>query len=310
LRRTARAGNDYPSRIDYLGKKERPAMLARLMKIPSRLNEALYSLEQIRHLKDLIVFSQTKQLQLQHPNPLNRFGRKCFSQGDEDGITLEILRRLGGLRDGVFAEFGVGDGMENNTLVLASLGWKGFWVGGEKLRFTVVDKNPVTFCYLQAWITLDNITALTRRGLRAISAESVDVVSLDLDGNDIYFVERLLTDGIRPKLFIVEYNAKFPPPIAFQIAYDPQHTWKQDDYFGASLASLAELFARFSYRLICCSSQTGANAFFVDDAHAGVFADVPTDIGRIYAEPRYYVPNRYGHPPSTRTVEAIINGRR
>lgn len=284
--------------------------LARLKEIRSRLREILHSPEQIRHLKDLILFSQTKQLQLQHPNPLNRFGRKCFSQGDEDGITLEILRRLGRLEDGVFAEFGVGDGMENNTLVLAALGWKGFWVGGEKLRFTVVEKNPASFCYLQEWITLENITALTHRGLRAISVNALDVVSLDLDGNDIYFVERLLTDGIRPKLFIVEYNAKFPPPIAFQIAYDPQHAWKGDDYFGASLASLAELFARFSYRLICCNSQTGANAFFVDDAHADVFADVPTDIGRIYVEPRYFVPNRYGNPQSTRTIETIINGRR
>ena len=223
---------------------------------------------------------------------------------------MEILRRLGNLEDGVFAEFGVGDGMENNTLVLASLGWKGFWVGGEKLRFTVEERNPARFFYLQEWITLDNITALAQRGLRAISANAVDVVSLDLDGNDIYFVERLLTDGIRPKLFIVEYNAKFPPPIAFQIAYDPQHAWQEDDYFGASLASFAELFGRFSYRLICCNSQTGANAFFVDDAHAGVFADVPTDIGRIYAEPRYFLPNRYGHPRSPRTVETIINRRR
>jgi hypothetical protein len=200
--------------------------------------------------------------------------------------------------------------MENNTLVLAALGWKGFWVGGEKLRFTVEERNPAAFCYLQEWVTLENITALAQRGLRTIGANAPDVVSLDLDGNDIYFAEKILADGIRPKLFIVEYNAKFPPPIAFQIAYDPQHTWKRDDYFGASLFSLAELFARFSYRLVCCNSHTGANAFFVNDAYAGVFADVPTDIGRIYVEPRYVLFNRFGHPPSTRTVETIINGRR
>jgi hypothetical protein len=283
--------------------------LAKVMQIPSKLREILYAPEQIRQLKDLILLSQTKQLQLQHPNPLNGFGRKCSSQGDEDGITLEILRRLGRLKGGVFAEFGVEGGIENNTLVLAALGWKGFWVGGEELRFTVVEKNPAHFCYLQEWITLENVTALTRRGLGVIGANEPDVVSLDLDGNDIYFLERLLTDGIRPKLFIVEYNAKFPPPIAFQIAYDPQHRWKRDDYFGASLASLTDLFARFSYRLVCCNSQTGANAFFVDDTYTDVFADVPTDIDRIYVEPRYYLHNRYGHPVSTRTIETIINGR-
>src|SRR5690349_2755428 len=137
-------------------------------KLKTRIYEFVYSLEQIRHLKDLLLFSQTKQLQSQHPNPLNRFGRKCFSQGDEDGITLEILRRLGNLDDGVFAEFGVGEGVENNTLVLAALGWKGFWVGGEKLRFTVEERNPAHFSYQQEWVTLDNITALAQRGLRAI----------------------------------------------------------------------------------------------------------------------------------------------
>jgi hypothetical protein len=280
--------------------------LAKLKKIPSRLLEVL---SQIRDIKELILLGQTRQLQLEHPNPLNRFGRKCFSQTDEDGITLEILRRLGRLEGGVFAEFGVGDGMENNTLILAALGWKGFWVGGEALRFRVAERTPARFCHLREWITLDNVTALARRGLGAIGADQLDVVSLDLDGNDFYFLERLLTDGIRPKLYIVEYNAKFPPPVAFKIAYDPQHTWKEDDYFGASLASLRDLFARFSYRLVCCNSQTGANAFFVDEAHGGAFSDVPADIDRLYVGPRYVLPERHGYPPSARTIELIINGR-
>ena len=48
--------------------------------------------------------------------------KKCFSQTDEDGITIEILRRIGCLEKGTFAEFGPGDGMENNTLILKSLG--------------------------------------------------------------------------------------------------------------------------------------------------------------------------------------------
>jgi hypothetical protein len=38
----------------------------------------------------------------------------------------------------VSAEFGVSDGMENSTLVLAALGWSGFWVGGEQLKFPML----------------------------------------------------------------------------------------------------------------------------------------------------------------------------
>jgi hypothetical protein len=256
-------------------------------------------------LKDLILFDQSQTLRANHPNPLTRAGKRCFSGTDQDGITLEILRRIGRLEDGVFAEFGVGDGTENNTLILAALGWKGFWVGGQDLAVSY-DAGP-RFTYEKAWITAENILALSRSCLRRIDAAGVDVISLDLDGNDIYLVERLLADGIRPKVFIVEYNGKFPPPVKFQIAYDPEHVWQSDDYFGASLSSFAALFDRFDYRLVCCNSHSGSDAFFVDSALAEHFADVPTDINEIYCEPRYFLYSGYGqHKTSPRTVEKIL----
>src|SRR5437588_1011638 len=211
-------------------------------------------------LKDLILFDHSQSLKANHRNPLNRAGKKCFSATDEDGITLEILRRIGRLDDGVFAEFGVGDGTENNTLILAALGWKGFWVGGQDLA--VAFRPGPRFTYEKAWITAENILDLSRSCLRRIDATQVDVISLDLDGNDIYLVEKLLAGGIRPNLFIVEYNGKFPPPVKFQIAYDPDHVWESDDYFGASLSSYAALFARFDFRLVCCNSHSGSDAFF------------------------------------------------
>jgi hypothetical protein len=257
-------------------------------------------------LKDLILYDHSQSLKANHPNPLNRAGKKCFSATDEDGITLEILRRIGGLEDGVFAEFGVGEGTENNTLILAALGWKGFWVGGQDLA--VAYRDSARFSYEKAWITAENILALSRSGLQRIDAAALDVVSLDLDGNDIYLVEKLLAGGIRPKLFIVEYNGKFPPPVKFQIAYDPDHVWESDDYFGASLSSFAELFERFGYRLVCCNSHSGSDAFFIDGALADAFADVPTDIDRIYVEPRYFLYGGFGqHKTSPRTVAKILD---
>lgn len=48
----------------------------------------------------------------QSSNPLNKFGAKVFSQTDEDGITLEITRRIFGEAPQFFWEFGVGDGTE------------------------------------------------------------------------------------------------------------------------------------------------------------------------------------------------------
>jgi hypothetical protein len=258
----------------------------------------------VASLKDLVLLHLTTVLQTNHPNPLNKFGQKCFSQTDEDGITLEIVRRLG-LESGVFVEFGVQNGLECNTIVLGALGWKGFWVGGENLAFDHSKTNRLN--YIKDWITLKNIATHTSAGLSSLNATDIDVLSLDLDGNDIHFAEELLAGNFRPKLFIVEYNAKFMPPTKFQIKYDENHRWVGDDYFGAALINFVELFERFNYTLICCNSHTGANAFFIKNEYMCYFKDVPEDIRSIYVGPRYYMFNRYGHRLSPRVVETIFS---
>lgn len=259
----------------------------------------------IKDLRDLVIEQQAAELRAQHINPLNRHGKKCFSQTDEDGITIEILRRLGKLEAGTFAEFGVADGTENNTLILRALGWRGFWVGGSDLAFNVTLAKPV-FSYFKEWVTADNICAIAKRGLDAISAKELDVVSLDLDGNDIYFVQRLLDSGVCPILFIVEYNAKFLPPIKWRIDYSDNHMWAEDDYFGASLSSFVELFEKHGYMLICCNTHTGSNAFFIKKIFAHLFEDVPKDIHVLHSVPRYYLPTTYGHKPSLKTLANLF----
>lgn len=282
--------------------EERLNLLQQNVLTSARLQQA--TLRTLTQLKDLVLGHQTIQLQNSHKNPLNRFGNKCFSQTDEDGITLEIIRRLG-LVNGVYAEFGVGNGLENNTLALASLGWKGFWVGGEDLAFNYGSAKK--FKYIKDWITLENIASHANNGLTSIGEKDLDVISLDLDGNDIYFAEELLSKNIRPKLFLTEYNAKFIPPLRFQIEYNPQHQWTGDDYFGAALTNFVDVFGKYEYGLICCNSHTGANAFFIHKKFRHLFPEVPENIGDIYAGPRYHLYSNFGHKASAKVVETIIN---
>ena len=153
-----------------------------------------------------------------HPNPLLRYGGKVWSQNDEDGLTFEILRRIG-ITTGVFGEFGVGNGVENNTLALAALGWSGYWVGAGDLAF---DTNPgrsarPNFCYQKAWVTAASILSLHEQALALIGRSRCDLISMDLDGNDYYFVDKLLSSGVTPTVFIVEYNARFIPPAMPQV---------------------------------------------------------------------------------------------
>src|SRR5580658_11232056 len=137
-----------------------------------------------------------------HPNPLLRYGGKVYSQNDEDGITFEILRRMG-IAMGVFAEFGVGNGVENNTLALAAAGWSGLWIGANDLAF---ETNPgpshkLNFHYQKAWVTRSNVVQLFRRGLGLIERPQCDLISMDLDGKDYYFVGAVLRSGATPKIF-------------------------------------------------------------------------------------------------------------
>jgi len=127
----------------------------------------------IANLTDLVVQINNELRRDRSRNPLNDYGYKCFSQSDEDGITLEILRRIGGVDKGVFAEFGVGNGTENNTLILAAMGWRGFWVGGEKLAFDVRPPAQIGFAYIRDWVTRDNIVDHTKAGMKAIGADCI-----------------------------------------------------------------------------------------------------------------------------------------
>lgn len=256
-------------------------------------------------IRELLLAARCEARQKSHPNPLAGFGRKCFSQNDEDGITIEILRRMGCLDGGTFAEYGVGNGLENNTLILKALGWRGLWVGGERLAFEVPD-SCTSFVYSEAWVTRENITRLTQDAIARLGTGKPDVMSVDLDGNDYYYVSQLIEDGYRPKLFIVEYNSKIPPPVRWCMSYDARHRWLGDDYYGASLCSFVDMFARHSYRLVCCNAASGTNAFFVHEAYWSRFADVPVDVDALYVGPSYFTLTRHGPPASTRLVQSLF----
>ncbi len=236
-------------------------------------------------------------------NPLIQAGKKYYSQTDEDGITLEIMRRIG-LGTGVFVELGAGDGLENNTLILLMSGWKGVWLGSDSMRVTI-PPGSARLRYSDAWLTAENCVAHIARELEALPAPGIDFLSIDLDGNDYYVAQEILKSGTRPAVIVVEYNAKFPPPIRWTIKYDPEHRWMGDDYQGASLQMFADLFAQADYRLVACNI-TGVNAYFVRREFDGAFADVPADTATLFQAADYNWFVSSGHPPSPKTIERFL----
>lgn len=63
----------------------------------------------------------------QEPRRLNHYGYGLYSQADEDGILAGIFHRVG-VANKTFVEFGIGNGLENNTHAVLLDGWGGHWI--------------------------------------------------------------------------------------------------------------------------------------------------------------------------------------
>lgn len=245
----------------------------------------------------------------QNPKNLIPFGYKIHSQGDEDGIIREIFKRIG-VANRSFVEFGVGNGLENNTVSLLLEDWHGLWIEGSAVFAKAIGGHFQSLIVggrlklTHAFVTRDNIQDL----LAGIDGE-IDLLSIDIDGNDVYIFETIA--AMRPRVVVIEYNAKFPPPILFCIDYDASHAWQDDDCFGASLKYLEGAFAKQDYSLVGCTI-TGCNAFFVrKDLAQGKFEE-PFSAEKHFEPARYYLLRAFlsGHSASYKTIVSSLNARR
>ena len=243
-------------------------------------------------------------------NPFNKFGAKYFSQNEEDGLVLEIIKRLK-LESGVFLEFGVGDGLENNSIILLAKNWRGVWLSGQKIAFSDGDISSKNLIFKQCWITKDSIVPQANNALKELIQNnqnfnlSYDLISIDLDGIDIYVLKELLKAGFSPSIFILEYNPRFPASLAWSVDYSEDFVWDGSDYSGSSLAAFCDVLQPEGYFLVCCSI-TGTNSFFVKNEFRNLFSEVPSDIEKIYHGPRYYLFENHGHKVSPRTVKSFV----
>jgi hypothetical protein len=199
-------------------------------------------------------------------------GYKCYSQFDEDGIIAHISETLK-IENGSFVEFGAGNGLENNTHLLLLKGWSGLWVDGSPGNAKYIRDNiPVhtnRLAFDSSFINRNNICEVIERGLKQIGREEFDLYNMDLDGNDVYLTDEVLTRW-KPKIIVAEYNGKLPYGLRMTVDYDENGWRKGDDYFGASLS---EHIARLNgYRLVCCGL-SGVNAYFVRDDLADKFPE-------------------------------------
>jgi hypothetical protein len=216
---------------------------------------------------------------------LEQYGFSVGSQNEEDGILVEIFKRIG-TTNKEFFEFGVGAGLQNCTVYFLLAGWRGGWVEINQAKYSFIEQK---FKYYVASgklslsnkpINPENIDLIAK--LLGIP-EDVDLMSIDIDGND-YFVFQEMT--IRPRVLVIEYNGLFPPPHKIVQAYDPDYVYSPETYLGASLQSLTDLALTKGYKLVG-TNLSGLNAFYVrDDCYNSKLFSAP-DPAQLYNLPRH-----------------------
>jgi hypothetical protein len=206
------------------------------------------------------------------PSP-HDVGFSAFSQNDEDGLLLYVFA-LAGFRTRVVLELCAGDGIECNAAnLIVNHGCTGVLFDGDPLPLARGRKfyaaHPATRAFpptlVSAWITRENVCALVEEHMPAgvlAGEREIDLLSLDLDGNDYWVLERLTC--VRPRVVIVEFNAAWGAERAVTIPYDPLFYSQAAPilYAGASLGAFVKLLRPRGYRLVAVE-RLGFNAVFV-----------------------------------------------
>lgn len=181
-----------------------------------------------------------------------------FGQSDE----AQILRRLVDASDAprTFIEFGFHPAEFNCAALVTD--HAGLLIDGDAhqvadARRSLSASIRVEHCFM----TLDNLDLIRDAFPR------LGVLSIDVDGNDYWFLEALI--ALAPTVIAVECNASLVGH-GVTVPYDPafdrhaKHSWGW--YHGASLAALHTLAARHGYGLAAVA-KGGGNAFFTREGN-------------------------------------------
>jgi hypothetical protein len=198
---------------------------------------------------------------------------RSYSQNGEDGILLYIFSLLGTTNRKV-VEICAGDGIECNAAnLIVNHGWQGLLFDGDANQIargrtfysTCRTTWSVPPTFINAWLTAENVDALVAsKGF----AGPIDLLSLDVDGNDYWLWKAL--SCISPRVVVLEFNGSCGPERSVTMSYQPGFRLDlnvQPYRCGASLPAFVKLAREKGYRLVGVQS-LGFNAFFIRDGLA------------------------------------------
>lgn len=210
------------------------------------------------------------------------FSHNVYSQFGEDGIIAKIFEIIGP-RSKVVVEFGAWDGfMYSNTAALwaNSKSWKGILIEGDAQKFNELRAGTAGYnvVAINAWVGIGPEDCLEVILQDYGVSESIDLLSIDVDGNDYHIFNSL--KKIRPRVIVCEYN----PTIPFH--YDVYAPYAPNNNFGQSVAALDRIAQKKGYVLVAL---TQTNAIFVHKKEFPKFADFETNFWALNVNDGYLV---------------------
>lgn len=200
-----------------------------------------------------------------------------FSQFGEDGIIQKIFEIIG-TTSKICLEVGGGDGPGGSNIahLWKNLGWRAILIEGDAFRLKTLEASLKGYnnCFLvKSYIEKDEKLGVTIDSIiKSLGMhEELDLLSLDLDGNDYHVFEALKA---HPRVMIIEFNPTIPYYRDIYQEYT-DHSWE----IGCSVASLIRLGKQKNYEMVAL---TDVNAIFVDSKYADKFKDYETSVEKLF----------------------------
>lgn len=201
---------------------------------------------------------------------------KIHSQSYEEGYIQYILSNISANK--FLVDLGAWDGyhLSNSKYFIDTHGYKSLLIDGD---------NHGNENVKQHFIDKDNICGLLKN---YGCPKYFDFLNIDLDGNDLYILDSILSN-YKPALICAEFNPIWEPGVTKVIAYNPHHTWNNDDYYGFSFEAGKQLASKHGYKVVF--SNDNLNMYFV---RAELFNDTNIEIPVTYQKTNYHPHNSTG----------------
>lgn len=212
--------------------------------------------------------------------------KNVYSQFGEDGIISKLFDCIGRKEKQLCIEFGATDGFwYSNTAHLWSTNrdWKAVLIESNPQHIPALTRNtdPHKNCLpIHRKVkfekddpnTLNNI--LRDHAIVIPNDGLIDLLSIDVDGDDCYIFQSLKRDGLKARIVIVEHNPTFP--------YWMDIAQTAGRHAGCSVAALTRIAKDDGYRLVCV---TDSNCIFLHETsdYEAVAKMYETDVEKMCA---------------------------